>query len=1021
MVVSEQDLIQQLQQSLGKEIAKTDLIEYLQQIEIVEPQPGQLFWHSTDTSVGIFVILAGKIRVLDSAANQVFSLFSNSTLGESSIFAQENWQPCSARASLNVRLAYLNEQLIKTILTKYPALKERWYQKALRQDLLLVYQSTENQDFAIDQYLHQILPQLQWHRLQAGQFNPALVNNSQLWLLRSGAIKHSSGQKLVPGKIYFVQDLPSDGTWQISQTTDLFTGSTNISSFNAAELNLQLNSLQGLNVLEKLPKDEPLSTTIKRLSINSPAVTANPSSPKQVDQFSHLYFPSPKIKLLHWWQKTTQRYPFIKQQSASDCGVACLTMIGRYWGKNFSINHLRVLANVDRSGASIKGLISAAESLGFKTRPIKADLLGLSQLQLPAIAHWEGNHYIVVYQISKKYAIVADPALGQRSLTYQEFLAGWTGYTLLLEPTSLLETAPEAKQDLWKFVELIKPHWVILLEVFIASMMIQIFGLFTPIFTQLLLDRVVVQRSTSTLIAIGIGLLLFSCFRVVMSSLRRYLLYHTANKIDLALIVGFISYTFRLPLNYFETRYVGDITSRIEENRKVRRFLTSDAITTVLDLITVFVYLGLMFWYSWQMSLLTLIIIPVYVLVAVIATPFLRKISREIFTAKTKESSYLIEALNGINTIKSMGLERTVGWRWEELFNQSINLNFSGQLIRERLRLSTSTIEMLVNRTLLIFGVWLVIQNRLTIGQLIAFNMLVGNVISPFERLIDLWNDFQEVIIAVERLNDVINTPPEEDLTALARSPLPPIRGQIKFENVTFRYNSESDKNTLENISFEIQPGQTVALVGRSGSGKTTLAKLLLSLYQPTEGKILIDGCDLATISLRTLRQQVGVVDQNTFLFGGTIRDNLTVAHPEATTAEIQLAAKLAGAEEFIRQLPLQYETPIGESGGLLSGGQRQRLAIARALLGKPHLLILDEATSNLDAESERIIQINFNTILKHQTTLIIAHRLSTVRNADLILVLDRGILIESGTHEELMKQKGQYYYLNQQQLAIAV
>lgn len=505
-----------------------------------------------------------------------------------------------------------------------------------------------------------------------------------------------------------------------------------------------------------------------------------------------------------------------------------------------------------------------------------------------------------------------------------------------------------------------------------------------------------------------------------MSSLRRYLLYHTANKVDLALIVGFISYTFRLPLNYFETRYVGDITSRIDENRKVRRFLTSDAITTILDLMTVFVYLGLMFWYSWQMSLMTLIIIPFYLVIAVIATPFLRKISREIFTAKTKEGSYLIEALNGINTIKSMGLERTVGWRWEELFNQSINLNFTGQLIRERLRVSTSTIEMLVNRILLIFGIWLVIQNRLTIGQLIAFNMLVGNVISPFERLISLWNDFQEVLIAVERINDVVNTPPEEDLVALARSPLPPILGQIKFDKVTFRYNLESEKNTLENVTFTVNPGQTIAIVGRSGSGKTTLAKLLLGLYQPTEGKIFIDDCDLATISLRTLRQQVGVVDQNTFLFGGTIRENLTIAHPEATTAEIQTAAKLAGAEEFINQLPLKYETPIGESGGLLSGGQRQRLAIARALLGKPRLLILDEATSNLDAESERIIQTNFNTILKNQTTLIIAHRLSTVRNADLILVLAQGILIESGTHEELMKQKGQYYYLNQQQLAIA-
>jgi HlyB family type I secretion system ABC transporter len=1004
-----QNLVIQLQHSLGKEIAETEITAYIQQIEIIEPQPGQLFWHTTDSAAGIFVILTGKVRVLNVAENQVLLLPPGSTISESSLFKQEDWQPYSVRASLDVRLAYLNEQLVETILQKYPTCEQRWYQKALKQDLLLIHQQNQNTDFAEGQYLTQILPQLEWHRLPSGQLNPAIFNQSQLWLLRSGVIRHSSGQSFVSGRIYSVKDLPNDGTWQISQTIDLFTLSTEPSILPTLDLE---------NIESQL---KPLPDRITKSSVKAPVVKTKPAkTSERVKQSSHLYFPNPKIKIMHWWQKATKRYPFLKQQSRSDCGVACLTMIGRYWGKNFSINHLRVMANVDRSGATIKGLISAAESLGFTTRPIKADLKGLSNQKLPAIAHWQGNHYIVVYQITKKRVIVGDPAIGQRNLSHQEFLAGWTGYTLLLEPTSLLETAPEAKNDLWKFVELIKPHWVILLEVFLASLMIQIFGLFTPIFTQLLLDRVVVQRSVSTLIAIGVGLLLFSLFRIIMSSLRRYLLYHTANKIDLALIVGFISYTFRLPLNYFETRYVGDITSRIDENRKVRRFLTSDAITTVLDLITLFVYLGLMLWYSWQMTLMTLIIVPIYLVVAIVATPFLRKISREIFTAKTKEGSYLIEALNGVHTIKSMGLERTVGWRWEELFNQSINLNFEGQLIKERLRVSTSTIEMLVNRSLLLFGIWLVIQNRLTIGQLIAFNMLVGNVISPFERLISLWNDFQEVIIAVERLNDVVNTPPEEDLTALARSPLPPIRGHIKFDNITFRYNLESEKNVLENVSFEVQPGQTIALVGRSGSGKTTLAKLLLGLYPPTEGKILIDDCDLATVSLRTLRQQVGVVDQNTFLFGGTIRENLTIAHPEATTEEIKTAAKLAGAEEFITQLPLKYETPIGESGGLLSGGQRQRLAIARALLGKPRLLILDEATSNLDAESERIIQNNFNTILKHQTTLIIAHRLSTVRNADLILVMDRGILIESGTHEELMQQKGQYYYLNQQQFAIA-
>jgi ATP-binding cassette subfamily B protein len=311
-----------------------------------------------------------------------------------------------------------------------------------------------------------------------------------------------------------------------------------------------------------------------------------------------------------------------------------------------------------------------------------------------------------------------------------------------------------------------------------------------------------------------------------------------------------------------------------------------------------------------------------------------------------------------------------------------------------------------------------VIQNQLTIGQLVAFNMLLGNIIRPFQRLVVLWNQFQEVVISSERINDVLEAEPEEDLHHQPRQFLPRLAGHIKFENVTFRYHPESDINVLENLSFEILPEQTVAVVGRSGSGKTTLAKMILGLYLPTDGKVLIDAQDVTSISLRSLRSQIGVVDQDTFLFGGTIRENISIAHPEATLEEIIEAATLAGADEFIKLLPTGYETQIGEGGGMLSGGQRQRLAIARALLGNPRLLLFDEATSHLDTESERIIQNNLKTILKGRTSLIIAHRLSTVRHADLILVLDRGLLVESGTHDELIARRGHYFYLNEQQLA---
>lgn len=527
------------------------------------------------------------------------------------------------------------------------------------------------------------------------------------------------------------------------------------------------------------------------------------------------------------------------------------------------------------------------------------------------------------------------------------------------------------------------------------------------------------QRSGLTLMAVGLGLMIFSLFRVAMTGLRQYLLDHTANRIDVALIVAFIRHTLRLPLSFFETRYVGDIISRLEESRKIQRFLSGEALSILLDLITVFIYLGLMFWYSWQMALLALVIVPPFFLLALITTPFLQRISREIFNATAKESSYLIEALTGVRTIKSTAVEQTVRWHWEELLQKEVKTSFSGQVIGNRLQVFSNTIEAIASTALLWYGAHLVIQNQLTIGQLVAFNMLLGNIITPFQRLTVLWNELQEVIIAVERINDVLDTEPEEDLHYQTKQSLPAIQGNISFQNVTFRYSPESDLNVLENLCFEIQAGQMVALVGRSGSGKTTISKLVLGLYPPTDGKILIDGYDITTISLHSLRQQVGVVDQDTFVFGATIRENISLGHPEATLAEIIEAARLAGADEFIKKLPLGYESQIGEGGGLLSGGQRQRIAIARALLGNPPLLILDEATSHLDTESERIIQKNLNTILKEKTSLVIAHRLSTVRNADLILVLDKGVLVESGTHTDLMAKRGHYFYLNQQQLNI--
>ncbi len=999
------NLGQQIAQTLGQTLLEQELSNCLKQIEILEPSPGKQFWQ-LGAPAGIYIVIAGKVRLLDRADNLLASPTSGESFGELTLFPQEDFQFYSARASLNLKLCYLNQECLQALIRKYPHILDHLHHKAVLRDLLLLCRQTDYLRSAPLPSLMKMLALLERHELNSGKLPTSLLQQ-QLWLLRRGELRHSSGQ-ITAGNIYATSQLANTHNWQVLQQCEIYT-------LNTVDWQTVLHDLPQLAQFSESDFNQAETEQIIETVSKPPVVKlAKPRVPK----ISKAYFPSPKVKAKQWWQQVTRRYPFFQQQSASDCGVACLVMIGRYWNKRFSVNQLRSIANIDRNGASLRGLTAAAESIGFSTRPVKASLKNLAGQSLPAIVHWEGNHYIVVYKVTRDRVIVGDPAVGQRSLTHAQFQIGWQGYTLLLQPTALLKEANEAKQQVWQFFELVKPHKLVLSEVLIASLMIQIFGLVTPLLTQLLLDRVVVQRSTLTLTAVGLGLLIFSLFRVAMSGLRQYLLYHTANKVDLALIVGFISHTFRLPLGFFESRYVGDITSRVQENRKIQRFLTGEALTILLDFLTVFIYVGLMFWYNWRMALLGLTIVPPYVFLALVATPFLRRVSQEIFNAKTVESSYLIEALTGIGTVKSMGIERIVRWHWEELFNKSIKVNFSGQLISITLQLFSSTIDAVVTTALLWFGVAQVIQNQLTIGQLVAFNMLLGNVISPFKRLISVWNEFQEVLIAVERINDVIDTTPEEDLHSQIRVSLPHIQGHIRFDKVIFRYHPQSDTNTIENLSFEVQPGQTVAIVGRSGSGKTTISKLILGLYPPTDGRVLIDGHDVTTLSLRSLRQQIGIVDQDTFLFGGTIRQNITLGYPEATIEEIIEAAQQAGAHQFIKDLPLGYETQIGEGGGMLSGGQRQRLAIARALLGKPRLLILDEATSSLDAESERIIQTNLGKILQSRTTIIIAHRLSTVRNADLILVLDKGVLVESGTHDQLMQKRGQYFYLNQQQLA---
>jgi ATP-binding cassette, subfamily B, bacterial HlyB/CyaB len=743
--------------------------------------------------------------------------------------------------------------------------------------------------------------------------------------------------------------------------------------------------------------------------VSGPAQKALPPARQKIP----VAFPNPNL-----FRKFRWRYPFAEQQSAADCGATCLRMIGLFWGKRLDINQLREQIGVGRSGASLRSLARVAEGIGFHSRPVRASFDRVATQPNPWIAHWQGDHYVVVYKVTPRRVIVADPALGIRRLKTAEFQKNWTGYALLLEPTLGLKETPESKRSLWRFLGLLLPYRSTLAQILFMTFLLQILGLITPLFTQIILDKVVVQKSQAALNVFSLGLLMFGVWQIGLSAFRQYLLDYVSNRLDLTMISGFINHALTLPLGFFEMRHVGDLITRVQENRKIQLFLTRQALSVWLDTLMAFVYLGLMFYYNLQLTLLVMALIPPFVLLTVGSTPFLRRISREVFNREAAATSTLVETFSGIATVKAAAAERDLRWLWEDRFTSTLNAVFQGQKLANGLGSVGGLFSTLGSTSLLWFGANLVIQEQLTIGQFVAFNMLTGNVIGPILRFVGLWDEFQEVVVSVERLNDVFEAQPETPSPEQGIQ-LPSIQGRLCFENVTFRYNKDAETNTLQNLSFEIQPGQVVAIVGRSGSGKSTLAKLIQGLYKPDQGRILLDDYDLAQVSPVSLRRQIGVVPQECFLFSGTIHENITLFQPQYTLEQVVEVAQLAEAHVFIQEFPLGYETKVGERGANLSGGQRQRIAIARALLHSPHLLILDEATSSLDTESERRFQENLQEVRQGRTTLVIAHRLSTVRDADQILVLDRGVLAEQGTHAELLERKGIYSYLAQQQLAL--
>jgi ATP-binding cassette, subfamily B, bacterial HlyB/CyaB len=553
-----------------------------------------------------------------------------------------------------------------------------------------------------------------------------------------------------------------------------------------------------------------------------------------------------------------------------------------------------------------------------------------------------------------------------------------------------------------------------LAEVLVASFFLQLVALASPLFFQVVIDKVLVHRSLGTLDVLVIGLLGIGLFETIIGILRTYLFSHTTNRIDVELGARLFQHLLALPTSYFQTRRVGDSVARVRELESIRNFLTSSALTLVIDLFFTFVFLGVMFLYSPLLTLVVLAGFPFYVGISAGATPRFRQLLDEKFKRGAESQAFLVESVTGVETLKAMAVEPQMQRRWEEQLAGYVAASFRVLRLGNTASNSVQFVNKAVMAGILYFGARLVISGDLTVGELVAFNMLAGRVSQPVLRLAQIWQDFHQARLSVDRLGDILNTAPEPRFNP-ARAALPAIRGDVTFDHVVFRYRLDGPE-ILHDVSFSVSAGQVIGIVGPSGSGKSTVAKLIQRLYIPERGRVLVDGVDLAMVDTSWLRRQVGAVLQENVLFNQSIRDNIALPDPAMPIERVVEAARLAGAHDFILELPEGYDTIVGERGASLSGGQRQRIAIARALVTNPRILIFDEATSALDYESERIIQDNMQRIAQGRTVFVIAHRLSTVRRSDRIITIDRGRLVEDGTHEELISKGGRYATLHRVQ-----
>ncbi|MGI9304948.1 MAG: peptidase domain-containing ABC transporter [Gammaproteobacteria bacterium] len=1013
--------------------------------EVRNYQPNHLIAEQDAIMEGLFIVLDGKVRLKQTRGGKRTSLGQlgkDASFGELSLLENAQW-PYDAEASERVSAMLLPAAKVRPLLSRHTAMAEQFRKRIGQVELshrlrgMLGTAKYTAEDFS------GILFNIGIKNVKKG--NAVFVQGDadpRLYCVERGVVELR--RKPLRGESVSLDRLYRGDLFGEAAALEGEGGTQPHSAVAVSDASVLVIKQAGVQRILDINPDlrHRLRERVEDLHENEEEEVAIRERAEGVDQRIRLAKGITEREFLSIeTEKDVRKFALVRQNNEEDCAAACLTMICRHYGKDFTMGQIRELSNLSSERLTPNHIITGAEAIGFRASAYALKYPDLKKVRLPGIIGWEGYHYTVVTRVTDREVTLADPAGGIKRLSRDEFMAGWTqaqvpgvvsssdeGVFIALVPTQAFEQTEPPKKPIYYFLNFMLPYKKFFAEAMVAALTINILGLATPLFVQTIVDTVVVHHDVSLLNMMLLGMVLVSVAATASTIAQSLLLAHTTARIDMRMMSEFYRHVLSLPMNFFLTRNKGEILARFGENTKIRMIISGSTVTVLLNTLMIVIYFIMMFGYSVKLTLAFMLFIPIYLGIIFYFTPRIKAISQEIFLTNSQQQARLIESLNGIETLKATANEYMARSNWENAFVQNVNRGFQSA----KLNLMSTSLNKLVGLSSSVVILWIganqVIGGSLSIGELMGFNMLTGMVIAPILQMVGLWNSLLEVRIAVDRVSDVLNVKPEQEVI---NSPdhipanLHDCRGKIEFSKVDFSYvANDKEHQVMRDFDLLIEPGQRVAFVGPSGCGKSTIAKMMLAFHMPKSGNCFIDDKDIKSIELGSLRRNIGVVLQDSFIVSGTVAQNIALGDPEPDLQAVTEAAKLAGAHEFIINYPLDYQTAIGEKGMGISGGQRQRICIARALYSKPRMLIFDEATSALDNESERRIQENMASILRGRTSITIAHRLSTIIDSDLICYIDEGRVAEKGTHAQLTDPaylrakgyKGLYYGLAQTQ-----